>query len=155
MDLATVTPWEDAMRKPITLGAAILLAACVGDEGFDLASASPFCQQVMPAVDAFMAKSTPPGVSIHLTGDSTTLIASRLSVLKRNLLVGIVLVFLVLWMVIGVRNSLLAIVGVPFSFLCAFLFMYGIDVSINAVSVFSLVLVSGIVVAASSSNQTI
>ncbi len=44
------------MRKPITLGAAILFAACGGDGGIDLASASPFCQQVIPAVEAFMSE---------------------------------------------------------------------------------------------------
>lgn len=44
------------MRRSITLGAAIVLAACGGDEGIDLASASPFCQQVIPAVNAFMAE---------------------------------------------------------------------------------------------------
>ncbi|MFQ5491062.1 MAG: efflux RND transporter permease subunit, partial [Phycisphaerae bacterium] len=111
-----------------------------------LANALTVRDAVAQQVNTYLGQLTPPGVEIHLTGDSTTMIASRLSVLKRNLLVGIVLVFIVLWMVIGLRNSMLAIVGVPFSFLCAFIFMYGIGVSINAVSVFSLVLVSGIIV---------
>ena len=42
------------MRTLITLGGAVLLAACGRDGGIDLASASPFCQQVIPAVEAFM-----------------------------------------------------------------------------------------------------
>ncbi len=87
-----------------------------------------------------------PGVSLHLTADSTTMISSRLNVLKRNLGLGLILVFVVLWSILGLRNSTLAIIGVPFSFLCAFIFLYAIDVSINAVSVVSLVLVSGIIV---------
>lgn len=88
----------------------------------------------------------PPGVSVELFADSTLMISSRLNILKRNLAFGLVLVFTVLWMIVGFRNSILAVVGIPFSFLCAFIFMYAIDVSINAVSVFALVLVSGMVV---------
>ena len=53
---------------------------------------------------------------------------------------------MVLWFAVGVRNSLLAIVGIPFSFLCAAIFMHAIGVSLNGVSVFSLVLVSGMIV---------
>ena len=44
------------MRTLITLGGAVLLAACGRDGGIDLASASPFCQQVIPAVDAYMSE---------------------------------------------------------------------------------------------------
>lgn len=87
-----------------------------------------------------------PGAGIEIVNDSTTIIQSRLGVLKRNLAVGMVCVFCVLWMFVGARNSILAIVGIPFSFLCAFMFMFLIDVSINVVSVFSLVLVSGMIV---------
>ncbi|MCK4626859.1 MAG: efflux RND transporter permease subunit, partial [Phycisphaerae bacterium] len=86
------------------------------------------------------------GVSVEITGDSTTMISSRLAVLRNNLSVGLVLVFIGLWFFIGARNSLLAIVGIPFSFLCAAIFMYAIDVSLNVMSVFSLVLVSGMIV---------
>ncbi len=91
-------------------------------------------------------KRVPSGIRLDMTADSTIMIRERIGVLKRNLLVGMVFVFCTLWMFIGARNSILAIIGIPFSFLCAFLFMYLIDVSINVVSVFSLVLVSGLIV---------
>ncbi len=101
-------------------------------------------------IDAFLTeyqeKHVRNGVRIAFTNDSTVMIRSRLNVLKRNLGVGMILVFSAMWMFIGLRNSMLALVGIPFAFLCAFLFMWMIDVSINAVSVFSLVLVSGIIV---------
>ena len=105
---------------------------------------------VRNAVDEAIARyretSLPQGVSVSLFADSTLMISSRLGVLKKNLGIGLVLVFCVLWMIIGVRNSILAVVGIPFSFLCAFIFMWFIDVSINAVSVFALVLISGMIV---------
>ena len=44
------------MRKSIALGAAILFTACGRDGGIDLASADPFCQRVIPAVEAFMTR---------------------------------------------------------------------------------------------------
>ena len=105
---------------------------------------------VRNAVDEVIARyretSLPQGVSVSLFADSTLMISSRLGVLKKNLGIGLVLVFGVLWMIIGARNSILAVVGIPFSFLCAFIFMWFIDVSLNAVSVFALVLISGMIV---------
>ncbi len=94
----------------------------------------------------YRAHTAPPGVSVSLFADSTVMISSRLAVLKKNLTAGLALVFVVLWMFIGARNSMIAIVGIPFSFLCAFIFMSLIHVSLNAVSVFALVLVSGMIV---------
>jgi HAE1 family hydrophobic/amphiphilic exporter-1 len=104
---------------------------------------------VRNSVETFLdgyRKRLPDGIDVTLFADSTRMISSRLDVLKKNLGVGIVLVFIVLWMFIGARNSILAIVGIPFAFLCAFIFMFLIEVSINAVSVFALVLVSGLIV---------
>jgi HAE1 family hydrophobic/amphiphilic exporter-1 len=97
-------------------------------------------------LDDYQASLNLPGVEVIISGDSTVMIESRLRVLRNNLGLGISLVFLILWAAVGVRNSLLAIVGIPFSFLCAFIFMWMIGVSVNAVSVFALVLVSGIIV---------
>ena len=56
MDLAKVKLWENGMRRTSAIAAAVFLAACGSDGGIDLASASPFCQQVIPSVQAFMAE---------------------------------------------------------------------------------------------------
>ena len=97
-------------------------------------------------LDGYRERHELAGVALEITGDSTVMISSRLSALRNNLSVGLVLVFIGLWLFIGVRNSVLAIIGIPFSFLCAGIFMHVVGVSLNAVSVFSLVLVSGIIV---------
>lgn len=86
------------------------------------------------------------GIKLEIQADSTAVISGRLEVLKNNLFVGLLLVFGVMWVTVGARNSLLAIVGIPFAFLCAIIFMRVLDVSLNAVSVFSLVLVMGMIV---------
>ena len=69
----------------------------------------------------------------------------QLNVLQSNLSLGIVLVFIILWIFIGL-NALLAIIGIPFSFLTGFTFMEWYGISINEISIFSLVIVSGMVV---------
>lgn len=85
-------------------------------------------------------------IRIGFFNDSSEDIERRLSVLKSNLALGVIFVFLILWFFIGLKNAILAIVGIPFSFLtgCTFMEWYGI--SINEVSIFSLVIVSGMVV---------
>ncbi|NOX60111.1 MAG: efflux RND transporter permease subunit [Planctomycetes bacterium] len=103
-------------------------------------------EDVGKCIDHFLANLDVEDIAIEIQADTTAVIASRLEVLRNNLSLGMVLVFLVLWVSIGFRNSALAAVGIPFSFLCATIFMWFIGVSINAVSVFSLVLVSGMIV---------
>ena len=66
--------------------------------------------------------------------------------LVNNLIGGVVLVGLVLWLTLGVRNALLALLGIPFSVLVALALFEPLGLTINAISLFSLVLVSGMVV---------
>jgi HAE1 family hydrophobic/amphiphilic exporter-1 len=56
------------------------------------------------------------------------------------------MVFGVLWVALGLRNAVLAIIDIPFCFLTAFLLLWWQGVSINALSLFALVLVNGIMV---------
>ncbi len=85
-------------------------------------------------------------IRIGFFNDSSEDINRRLNVLQSNLSLGIVLVFLILWIFIGLKNAILAIIGIPFSFLTGFTFMEWYGISINEVSIFSLVIVSGMVV---------
>lgn len=86
----------------------------------------------------------PPEVSF--VNDMTILIDDSLGVLKNNALIGLVLVILSLMFFIGFRNSVLAGVGIPFCFLLTFAVMRWMGITLNGVTVFSLVLVLGIVV---------
>ena len=106
-------------------------------------------RRVQDTIDAFH-KSLSPGMqsAIRVTTclDSSDIIRSRIRILMKNLLSGVGLVFLALWAVMGLRNSILAIIGIPFSFLCALIFMHMLGVTINAVSLFALVLCTGMIV---------
>ncbi|KJR40146.1 multidrug transporter AcrB [Candidatus Magnetoovum chiemensis] len=86
------------------------------------------------------------GINVVLTNDSTIEIADAVNTLTGNMVFGIILVTLALWITIGFRNAMLASVGIPFSFLVAVIMLRFTGQSINTISLFSFVLVSGIIV---------
>ncbi len=86
------------------------------------------------------------GVQLSLTQDSTVKIRDSMRVLGINLIVGVILVSLLIWAVMGLRNAALTTVGIPFAFLVTMVIMYFTGNSINEMSLFSFVLVSGIIV---------
>jgi len=99
-------------------------------------------REALPAFEAAL----PPGVGLEIFNDNSDIIRNRLQVLMSNLTGGVVLVFLTLLLSVGFRNSVLAIVGIPFSFGCALICMHALGVTINAVSLIALVLCSGMIV---------
>jgi HAE1 family hydrophobic/amphiphilic exporter-1 len=111
----------------------------------DEADSRVVAASVRQALEDFESR-LPQGVRLRVADDASDIIRGRLHVLASNLAWGIALVFLVLWAVVGLRNSLLAIVGIPFSFFCALIFMHALEVTINAVSLIGLVLCSGMIV---------
>ncbi len=86
------------------------------------------------------------GVQLVLTQDSTVKIKDSMRVLGFNLLLGIILVSLLIYAVMGFRNAALTTIGIPFAFLVTMGIMYLTGNSINELSLFSFVLVSGIIV---------
>lgn len=86
------------------------------------------------------------GIKIFYTQDSTLEIDDSIKVLGGNLIMGIVLVVLILWVSLGFRNAMLASAGIPFSILFAVLMNKMFGYSINTITIFSFVLISGIIV---------
>jgi len=85
-------------------------------------------------------------VGFEIRNDASIEVEDVLNILKRNAAFGILLVALTLFFFIGLRNSILAVIGIPFSFFCAFILMNAAGVTINTISLFSLVLVLGMLV---------
>lgn len=85
-------------------------------------------------------------IELVLTQDSTVKIKDSIRVLGSNLLLGILLVSLLIYGVMGLRNAALTTIGIPFAFLVTMGIMYLTGNSINELSLFSFVLVSGIIV---------
>ncbi|MAB88218.1 MAG: hypothetical protein CMJ90_02010 [Planctomycetes bacterium] len=104
-------------------------------------------EEIQVVIDDFLTtEGIPEGIGVETTIDTTKILDRRITILVDNLLFGIVLVFLVLWLLIGARNSLLAVIGIPFSFLLGFAILHQFGLTINAITLFSLMLVSGMVV---------
>ncbi len=86
------------------------------------------------------------GVDLVLTSDQRLHIEDAINTLGMNLLVGIALVFVVIFLIMGFRNALLTTVGIPFAFLVTMIIMRLTGNSLNEITLFSFVLVSGIIV---------
>ena len=88
----------------------------------------------------------PPGIDVEVWNDQTEVLEDRISLLVRNGVLGFSLVFLFLFVMLDLRLAIWVAMGVPISFLGAFLFFDFFGVNINMVSLFALIIVLGIVV---------
>ncbi len=103
-------------------------------------------QDAEKVVASFMPLLEKEGVQAIITQDQRKYINENINTLGSNLLVGIVLVCTCIWFVMGFRNAMLTTVGVPFSFLVTMIIMWLTNNSLNEITLFSFVLVSGIIV---------
>jgi multidrug efflux pump subunit AcrB len=87
-----------------------------------------------------------PGLEATLYFDQAREIKKRIKELQINGLLGIILVFFVLWVSMGLRNALFASIGIPVAFLLTFILMKAFGLSINGLTLFGLILVLGVVV---------
>ncbi len=109
-------------------------------------NALDIAQEVDRVVEEFTPVLAREGVEPVLTQDSTTYIRDAMHTLGWNLVVGVTLVALVIWYFMGWRNAGLTVAGIPFSFLTTMVFMHATGNSLNEITLFSFVLVSGIIV---------
>ena len=92
------------------------------------------------------ASKLPDGMQIDLVNDTSIRVKNALVNLQTNAIAGGFLVVIVLWLFIGLRNSLLTAIGIPIAFCLAFIFLKINGASINENTLFGLVLVLGMVV---------
>ncbi|MEE2757928.1 MAG: efflux RND transporter permease subunit [Myxococcota bacterium] len=88
----------------------------------------------------------PPGISAKLVNDRSEMFQDRIDLLLRNAFSGLILVFVSLSLFLELRLAFWVMLGIPISFLGAFVLLPGFDASINMVSMFAFILVLGIVV---------
>ena len=82
----------------------------------------------------------------NLYGDSSIPIKKRLNTVISNLMFGLILVFLSLFILINLRIAFIVTLGIPFSFIIGLLFIYHLGYTINVVSLLGALIVIGIVV---------
>ena len=88
----------------------------------------------------------PDGISVDYFGDSALLIRDSIRVLTRNALFGAVLVLIILFLFIGLRNALITALGIPLTFAISFLVLGLNGDTLNGNTLFALVLSLGLIV---------
>jgi len=88
----------------------------------------------------------PPGLKIQITGDQSKDIRMMVNELENNVISGLILVILVLFLVMGLRNAFLVGFAIPMSMLVSFLVLTLLGHTMNMVVLFSLILAVGMLV---------
>lgn len=88
----------------------------------------------------------PEGLNLTYWADVSRLIRDRLDLLLRNGRIGLVLVFLSLWLFLNVRLSFWVAMGIPVSLLASLGFLSFSGGSLNMLTMFAFIMVLGIVV---------
>lgn len=88
----------------------------------------------------------PAGANIKILYDNTEMLRSRINLLVKNGIIGLMIVFLMLWSFLNARLSFWGGMGIPISIAGALAILWAIGGTINMVSLFGLIMVLGIVV---------
>ena len=88
----------------------------------------------------------PPGVELSITMNQSKDIRRMVSELENNIITGLILVVTVLFLFLGLRNSIFAALAIPFSMLLSFAVLQLLGITLNMVVLFSLILALGMLV---------
>ncbi|GAB6094355.1 efflux RND transporter permease subunit [Desulfatiferula olefinivorans] len=88
----------------------------------------------------------PEGAHFDILYDNTDILRARIDLLTRNGIMGIIIVFALLWAFLDVRLSFWAGMGIPVSVAGGLLVLWAMGGTINMISLFGLIMVLGIVV---------
>ena len=99
-------------------------------------------KKILPEIESNL----PPGLAITVNQDRSEVYRQRMELLLKNGFIGLTLVLILLSIFLEFKLAFWVTIGIPTSFLGAFLFLPEFDVSINMVSMFAFIISLGIVV---------
>ncbi len=106
--------------------------------------------EIVDVVETYLEEiavpSMPKGVEVSVWQNDAELLESRLNLLRKNGVIGLILVLIALTLFLDLRLSWWVAVGMALSFIGTFAVMPWLDVSINMMSLFAFILAIGIVV---------
>lgn len=108
----------------------------------DLLTLAKKVENFVKASEAYL----PEGVKLEVSNDVSKEVSGRIDLLTNNAIGGFLLVLFILLLFMNLRLSFWTSLGIPISFLGAFLVLYYMGASLNMVSLFAFILVLGIVV---------
>jgi len=88
----------------------------------------------------------PPPIHLATWNDTSEIFASRMQLLQKNAMFGLMLVMVILGLFLEIRLALWVMLGIPISFFGTLFLMPWIGVSINMISLFAFILSLGILV---------
>ncbi|NOQ46199.1 MAG: MMPL family transporter [Desulfobulbaceae bacterium] len=91
-------------------------------------------------------KTLPPGIILSDFYDNTEMLKARIKLLSRNGIIGMALVFFLLWLFLDLRLSFWSGLGIPISLAGALFILWSMGETINMISLFGFIMVLGIVV---------
>ncbi|MGD9182602.1 MAG: efflux RND transporter permease subunit, partial [Desulfobacterales bacterium] len=86
------------------------------------------------------------GINLAIWGDLSILVHDRIDLMLRNGFQGIILVFIALALFLNFRLAFWVAIGIPISFMAAFLVLDAFDQTINMLSLFAFIMTLGILV---------
>ena len=106
--------------------------------------------EIVQVVETYLEEeavpSMPKGVEVSIWQNDAELLESRINLLRKNGIIGLILVLIALTLFLDLRLSWWVAVGISLSFIGTFAVMPWLDVSINMMSLFGFILAIGIVV---------
>ena len=93
-----------------------------------------------------LKRDPPEGLDVAIWGDVSTMVESRIDLMLRNGLQGILLVFIALALFLNLRLAFWVALGIPISFMAAFIILNSFDQTINMISLFAFIMTLGILV---------
>lgn len=88
----------------------------------------------------------PADLKVTITDDMSVYIRDQISNLENSIILGMILVMLVLYLFMGIRNALFSGIAIPMSMFISFLILGEIGYTINTMVLFSLLLALGMLV---------
>jgi multidrug efflux pump len=88
----------------------------------------------------------PEGVTYDITGDESDYIKTTVHELENGIITGVILVCLILFFFMGLKNSILVATSIPLSFMISFIVLSMMGITLNMIVLFTLILVLGIIV---------
>lgn len=93
-----------------------------------------------------LEKDLPAGTRIDISYDESQIIRDLIADLENNIATAFILVFCVTIFFLGFRNAIFVSIAIPFSMLMSFFILQAMDITLNMIVLFSLVLALGMLV---------
>lgn len=144
-DIATI---EDTFAEPASFARLddqpVVSLQVVKKAGENLLSATDKIVRVLD--DAQRTGNLPSDLNITITNDQSEEIRNQLSNLENSVILAVILVVLVLYFFLGLKNALFVGIAIPMSMLISFMVFGILGIQINMIVLFSLILALGLLV---------